>query len=83
MIGVVLVDELPEARWHDLHRTAGVAWDQVTEEEGCRVGILPSVVENRGGVSAALTGEGFPDVLPLNFVSLTCGPCVWLGPRVS
>jgi hypothetical protein len=36
----------------------GVAWDLLTEEEGRQAGLLPSAVENRGSVNAALTGAG-------------------------
>jgi hypothetical protein len=50
------VDELPRGRWSKLCHTSGVARDLFMEEEGRLVGLLPSVEENRRGVSAALIG---------------------------
>jgi hypothetical protein len=47
---LVLENELPEARRNKLHLTAEVAWDLFTEEEGCWVRLLPSMVKNRGGL---------------------------------
>jgi hypothetical protein len=58
---LVPVDKLPGARRNKLHHTTGVAWDLLTKEERRRVGLLPSVVENRGVPvqrSPGKTGEG-------------------------
>jgi hypothetical protein len=54
---LILVEELPKARRNKPHHTAGVAWDLLTEEERHRVGLLLSVVENRGVSTQRLLGK--------------------------